>query len=342
MTRQQETSRSHIFAIGLVSVLLILTVPILRIYLGAYSHEVEALYKQHNHSNISGPYLEIDGNPSSTIAQQNNGKPGNGDADDSNAISKKSTKQKMDELLSVESSKLADQDKLDNCFITAITFEFPSLVSTTYQNKREESCDVEAFNIMSIASAKAQLETIRSPFQTGKAGPYRNTATKNLSTSSFPFIYIGNQRYTLSFTVKIGLIDIIRHPQFAFGGSVFSDAIYYPLKARQNLNLFWASGEPAYCLVTPDGRIYLMTHYSTALLPNLDRNNLEVLDKLLILPTGWKYIKVIVSKPIWITENYENGFMVEKLFDNLGNFYIRAELKDSFDYSKDINDKFRN
>lgn len=328
MTQPRFSSKSHIVAIGLISAVLIIIIPLLRTYLGHFSSQLTRVSVSNAHD--STPYIKID-NPDQAAAGSNDVK-----SQDSEL-----GQNKMAQLLKQDVAQIEKLDKFENCMITSISFEFPNIVSTTFVNRREESCDVASFNSMNGASVRAQLETITSPFQTGKSGPYRDTATKNLSASSFPFIYIGNQKYSISFKVKIGLLDIIKHPQFALGGSVFSDAIYYPLKARQNLNLFWAQGDPAYCLIDPAGQIYIMTHYSTALLPNLTRDNLEVLDRLLVLPVGWKFTKVIVTKPVWITENFENGYIVEKLFDNLGNFYIRANLRSSVDYSRDIAGSFK-
>lgn len=336
MTQPRLSSKTHIIAIGLISAILVISIPLLRTYLGYFNSQVT---KTQSSIHDTAPYIRVD-NPDEAPGGSANKANANTSSKDQNNDTEVGLN-RVSQLLKQDVAQLDELDKFENCMITSISFEFPNIISTTFVNRREESCDTSSFNKMNGASVRAQLETITSPFQTGKSGPYRDTATKNLSTSSFPFIYLGSQKYSISFKVKIGIMDFIKHPQFAFGGSIFSDAIYYPLKARQNLNLFWAQGEPAYCLIDPAGHIYLMTHYSTALLPNLTRDNLEVLDKLLVMPVGWKFTKVIVTKPVWITENFENGFVVEKLFDNLGNFYIRANLQNSVDYSRDIAGSFK-
>lgn len=337
MNKPQDTSNVYLIAIGIVSVVLILTLPAFNIY--------ERLHRKDR----SGPKIitssiadaekrqnkEVDLKKTDAPAMVSEATPAkqqdptkNGDV----------TGEKLRSLVedNGSNSTLESTDTFNICMINAVSFQFPFIVSTTFQNRRESSCDLESFNHMNAASVRAQLNAILNPFQAGKAGPYRSTATKNLGGSSYPFTYLGNQRFAISFKVKLGLFDIIKHPEFALGGSIFSDATYYPLKAQQNLNLFWTVGDPAYCLVTNDGRVYLMTDYSAALFPNLTRHKLEVLDRLLVLPTGWKFVKVTVTKPIWITDNTENGFVIEKLFDNLGNFYVKVNLPDSLDYANEL------
>jgi TusA-related sulfurtransferase len=69
-----------------------------------------------------------------------------------------------------------------------------------------------------------------------------------------------------------------------------------------------------------------------------ESHNSEGLSKALkkMQDNGWKFVKVTVKKPIWITDNTENGFVVEKLFDNLGNFYVKVNLPDSLDYANEV------
>jgi len=334
MNQPKDTSLKNIISLGLISIILIISIPTLRMYeahiksLDSKSSADQALKKSDTFLALADPTKSNSPEKNSATNEATTASKSNSD----NIMSDK----EMSSILSQEQAEITEFEKFETCMLTAVSFNFPHIVSKTYTNRRDKSCDVDGFNTMNGASVRAQLETNNSPFQTGKTGPYRDTATKNLSTSSFPFIYVGNQKYSISFEVKISFLDIIKHPEFALGGSIFSDATYYPLKARQNLNLFWAPGDPAYCLVTPDGRIYLMTQYSAALLPNLNRDNLEILSRLLVLPTNWKFVKVMVTKPVWITDSYENGFIVEKLFDNLGNFYVRANLLDSKEYAKEI------
>jgi len=335
MNQPKGLSLKYIIPLGLASIVLIVSIPAMRMY-EAHIKSLDQNLTEKQALKKSADYLNpTEGNKSST-SEKNTAANTINATDEETKESKSKSDKEMSSILSQEQGEINQMEKFETCMLTAVSFQFPNIISKTYTNRRDKSCDVESFNNMNGASVKAQLETTNTPFQTGKIGPYRDTATKNLSTSSFPFIYVGNQRYSISFEVKIGLLDIIKHPEFALGGSIFSDATYYPLKARQNLNLFWAPGDPAYCLVTPDGRIYLMTQYSAALLPQLNRDNLEILSRLLVLPTGWKFIKVMVTKPVWITDSYENGFIVEKLFDNLGNFYVRANLMDSKEYAREI------
>jgi hypothetical protein len=355
MNKPQDTSNLYLIAIGIVSVVLIWTLPVFNMYekhhrkdktgpkivTSSISDAERREGKELDLKKTEAPTIVSEATPSKQEATKTNPAPTPDKTTENKQDATKDddiTGEKLRSLVEGNGliTTLEGTDTFNICMINAVSFQFPFIVSTTFQNRRESSCDLESFNNMNTASVRAQLNAILNPFQAGKAGPYRSTATKNLGGSSYPYTYLGNQRFAISFKVKLGLFDIIKHPEFALGGSIFSDATYYPLKAQQNLNLFWTVGDPAYCLITNDGRVYLMTDYSAALFPNLTRYKLEALNRLLVLPTGWKFVKVTVKKPIWITDNTENGFVVEKLFDNLGNFYVKVNLPDSLDYANEV------
>jgi len=355
MKQPQDISNLCLIAIGVVSAVLICTLPAFSIYdkqhrkdksgpLIVTSSLTDAESKQSKELDLKiteAPSSVSKATPPKPEAKITNtaNEPDKTNENKQNAAKgMDATSEKLKSLVEGTAANLSFEgtDTFNICMINAVSFQFPFIVSTTFQNRRENSCDLEGFDSMNSASVRAQLNAILKPFQAGKAGPYRSTATKNLGGSSYPFTYLGNQRFAIAFKIKLGLFDIIKHPEFALGGSIFSDAVYYPLKAQQNLNLFWTVGEAAYCLVTNDGKVYLMTDYAASLFPNLTRQSLEALSRLLILPEGWKFVKVTVTKPIWITDNTENGFVVEKLFDNLGNFYVKVNLPDSLDYAKEL------
>lgn len=229
-------------------------------------------------------------------------------------------------LMESGQNNLKDEKVRDICMVISVSFVFPEIIANAYENIKSEDCDRGSFDEMNLASARAQLQTITNSFQTYSSGPYRSTATKDLSASSDSFIYMGSQKYAIFFAIKIGFIDFLKHPQFALGGNLVNKALYYPLSTKQNLSLFWSPGEPIYCLVDPSGKHYLMTMYSAQLLEGLNRNNLLVLNKLLVVPPGWKFKRYELKKPIWLTRNVNDGYVLENVIDNLGNFYTRIEL----------------
>lgn len=213
------------------------------------------------------------------------------------------------------------------CMVTSVSLSAKGIMANMYTNISTESCDVDAFNTMSIASATAQVSSLTNGFQATKTGPYFSTATKDLTVSNKGFIYLGSQRFVPTIFIDIGWGDILMNPQFLLGSSVVRRAQYFPLPAAQNLNLFWSPGEPAYILINPRGETFIMTHYSIKLLPGLNRYNLLSLNKLLILPDNWKFIKAEIIKPIWLTQGADDGFSSIITYDNLGNIYVKADLK---------------
>lgn len=218
------------------------------------------------------------------------------------------------------------------CMVTTVSLKASGIYAIVFTNLASESCDVDAFNAMSIASAGAQVAPANQSFHTNKTGPYYSTATKDLTVSDKGFTFIGSQRFAETLSLRIGWIDIFRNPGFLLGSSVIRRAQYFPLEAKQDLNSFWSPGEPAYVLISPYGDTYIMTHYSVKLLPGLNRYNLLSLNKLLILPPEWKFVKANIVKPIWLTQGPEQGYTQIMTYDNLGNIYVKANLKEEIDF----------
>lgn len=222
------------------------------------------------------------------------------------------------------------------CMVTSVSMSAKGLLANMYTNTATETCDVEAFNSMSIASATAQVASLTNGFQATKTGPYFSTATKDLTVSNKGFVYLGSQKFVPTIFIDIGWFDILANPQFLLGSSVVRRAQYFPLPAAQNLNLFWSPGEPAYVLINPRGETFIMTYYSIKLLPGLNRYNLLSLNKLLILPDNWKFVKAEIIKPIWLTQGADDGFSSIITYDNLGNIYVKADLKKTVALNKAI------
>lgn len=213
------------------------------------------------------------------------------------------------------------------CMVTSVALNMKGIQASMYENISTESCEVEAFQAMSIASATAQVASLTNGYQATKAGPYFSTATKDLTVSSKGFVYLGSQKFVPTISILIGWTDLLANPQFLLGSSVVSRAQYFPLPAAQNLNLFWSPGEPAYLLINPRGETYILAYYSIKLLPGLNRYNLLSLNKLLILPADWKFVKADIIKPIWLTQGYDDGYSSTITYDNLGNIYVKADLQ---------------
>jgi len=218
------------------------------------------------------------------------------------------------------------------CVVSAIGFGIAGIYANLFTNLESENCDVKSFTIMSLASADAQVSNSRNNFLTGKSGPYMTTATKNLTVSDNAFTYLGSQRFTTMMRFKIGWLDILQNPKFLFGTSAIRRAEYFPISVEQSMNLFWSPGESGYVLVSPKGDTYLMVLYTVKLLPGLNRYNLLSLEKLLILPRGWKYIKAEIVKPIWLTTSSTQGYISTMTYDNLGNLYVKADLRNTVEF----------
>jgi hypothetical protein len=217
------------------------------------------------------------------------------------------------------------------CMVTAIGMGLAGIYANLFTNLENENCDIKSFSVMSLASADAQVSNNHSTYMTGKSGPYISTATKNLTVSDSAFTYLGSQKFTSMMRFKIGWLDILQNPKFIFGTSAIRRAEYFPISVEQSMNLFWSPGEAGYVLVSPNGDTYLMVLYTVKLLPGLNRYNLLSLEKLLILPPGWKYIKADIIKPIWLTTSATQGYISTMTYDNLGNLYVKSDLRKNMD-----------
>lgn len=308
------------YLIGLIAVLLVLFIPILNLVERKPNNQsvekIEKNEKLNTASEISSPQVDIN----STLLNENP------------VTSNK--EQPFQAQVGDESIEILNKPPPEGvilprkiCMVTSISMGSSGIYANMFTNISTETCDVEAFNSMSIASATAQVASISNGYQATKTGPYFSTATKDLTVSSKGFVYLGSQKFVSTISINIGWADILMNPQFLLGSSVVRRAQYFPLPAAQNLNLFWSPGEPAYILINPRGETFIMTHYSIKLLPGLNRYNLLSLNKLLILPADWKFIKAEIIKPIWLTQGSDDGYSSIITYDNLGNIYVKADLK---------------
>ena len=70
------------------------------------------------------------------------------------------------------------------------------------------------------------------------------------------------------------------------------------------------------------GKSYVMTSYTSSLIPSLTRANLGEIGTFINLPTGWTYNTLKLTKVLEIRSLQTQGMKTMRLFDEYENIYI--------------------
>lgn len=233
---------------------------------------------------------------------------------------------------SLKIEKRSKENKM--CFLTGVSRGFEGVTANIYTNLLNTECNIKSFEQLSLASAAAQVSHSyqKKSFNAFKSGPYLAAATKNLTSSEEPVIFVGNERFAEIITLKMDWSDLIHHMEFVLLNGISKKVLYYPLKAKGNLRFLWSKGESIYSLVNPKGETFVLVYYDVDLISNLDYENLLPLNDLLVLPLGWKFTKSTAIKPIWYTTARDDklGFIMS--YDNLSNIYVKMDLTNLVKY----------
>lgn len=214
------------------------------------------------------------------------------------------------------------------CFLTGVSRGFEGVTANIYTNLLNTECNIISFNQLSLASANTQVSL---PYQNKsynayKNGPYYATATRNLSSSEEPVIFVGNERFAEIITLRLDWLDLFYNIEFIFLNGISKKIIYYPIKAKGNLRFLWSKGESIYSLVNPKGETFVLVYYDVGLISDLNYESLLLLNDLLVLPPGWKFTKSTALKPIWYTTARDDKFSFTLSYDNLSNIYVKIDL----------------
>ena len=208
---------------------------------------------------------------------------------DLNAISEESRSSVSDATRAYEDGdfEFYKQNKNTFCVITAVKFNFPSLLASIYTTQGFDACGAKEFKSLAIPSIEAQMQASAPAFIYLLSPP--QLSTNNLSDGQ--------------------LFQPGRLP-------------YIPFNTQEDIYAFWKQGSKIFVLISPKGSYYVMTSFSYFSLKDLQITNLNELSKYLVLKSEWKFVSYTLSKPLIIRHQIASGFSTQRLVDEFGNYYI--------------------
>lgn len=245
---------------------------------------------------------------------------------DLNAISEESRSSASDATRAYEDGdfEFYKQNKNTFCVITAVKFNFPSLLASIYTTQGFDACGAKEFKMLAIPSIEAQMQVSAPAFIYLLSPPQLSTMSVNLSKPQEPFLDIGKLRFRKSASAKLPFPALLSNPNNLSDGQLFQPGRlpYVPFNTQEDIYAFWKQGSKIFVLISPKGSYYVMTSFSYYSLKDLQITNLNELSKYLVLKSEWKFVSYTLSKPLIIRHQIASGFSTQRLVDEFGNYYI--------------------
>lgn len=208
------------------------------------------------------------------------------------------------------------------CLVSSVRFEFPNLFIDTYKTDVNIECTNNLLATLKNTSIKAQLTALDANKYVDVSGPNHRTMQNSITEPQFPYIYLGRFKVFPIGSVKISLTELIRPSYLFTSGSYIRDIPYTVLYSKQNLHAMWNIGDILHTLISPDGKVFVMTSYSRQSLTNLNNRNLYKIGQFLDLPKGWEFKAYKLDRPLIIRFREIDGYVTPRLIDGYGNLYI--------------------
>lgn len=208
------------------------------------------------------------------------------------------------------------------CLVSSVNIQFPDLVIDTYKTSRNIECTNNVLEALQGTSIKAQLAALDSSKHVEVMGPNHRTMRNSITEPEFPYIYFGRFMAFPIGSIRIRLIDLIRPSYLFSSGSYIRDIPYTILYSKQNLHAMWNIGDILHTLISPDGKVFVMTSFSRQSLTNLNNRNLYKIGEYLDLPKGWAFKAFKLNRPLIVRFRDIDGYVTPRLIDGYGNVYI--------------------
>lgn len=211
------------------------------------------------------------------------------------------------------------------CTISAVSFNWWSLQILTYTTLPTKPCDIKEYLKISVASVKEQLRGAdNTPIAVVKGGTHFRTMDVARTGLSEPYIYVGNIKMRPEARTRVTIFDLLRHPSLltirgGFGGE------YQKMRTQEASYFRWDPGSTIYYLEgpAPERETFVMTAFTSQMLPTLNRGNLYELASTLAPPRGWTFRSKTLKKVL----EYRSGgltFDSIRMIDEYGNFYVQV------------------
>jgi hypothetical protein len=208
------------------------------------------------------------------------------------------------------------------CMFASVNPKFFYYELTTFSSLRLGECVEEEYLKLSEASIMAQLQTTLNPKRIIKLGFHTNVASANLTAMEKPYFYVGVSSFDQEGVIKLNYLTYIQlfltYENFRKG---ISKAAYVPMVKDAPLHYIYSPGLTVYELVSPDGRVFIMTSFTNQFNSTLSLENLRELGASLNMPPGWKFRSRVLERQVNI-EAAAPSYQTTVIFDDFQNFYI--------------------
>lgn len=212
------------------------------------------------------------------------------------------------------------------CTVSAVSFHWWNLQIVTYSTLPTKPCNVKEYIKVSVASVKEQLRgATNSPISVVKGGTHFRTMDVARTGLAEPYIYIGNVKMRPESRLRITILDFLRHPSlFSVRGGYGGE--YQKMRAQEASYFRWDPGSTIYYLEgpAPEKETFIMTAFTSQLLPTLNRGNLSELGATLALPEGWHFRTKVITQVV----EYKSGGLAYdsiRMIDEYGNYYVQIQ-----------------
>ena len=186
------------------------------------------------------------------------------------------------------------------------------------------NCSETEYRKLSEASILAQLKTLFDPQRIIKLGFHTNVASENLTPRERPYISVGSSSFDHVATIKLNYIDyiykFITSERFRLG---IARASYTPFANIAPSHYLYNPGSTVYELISPKGKIYVMTSFTNYYNPKLTLTNLGELGAYLNLPPGWKFRTRVLEHQVKV-DTTAPLYFAEVIYDDFQNFYVEV------------------
>lgn len=233
------------------------------------------------------------------------------------------TKQQSLEQSQIESTAFLASAANSMCLIQAYSFHWLFIRIITYHDTAYKPCNADEYFKLTTNSVEAQMRTLpNAPYYVNLPGVHFLTMDVAKSGLGQNYISIGTIRFFPIAISEVSLWDLLTKHNRYFSVGVSYGRAYMPTTTRENIYYRWNPGTEIYYLTSPMGKRYVMTSYTSSLIPSLTRANLGEIGTFINLPTGWTYNTLKLTKVLEIRSLQTQGMKTMRLFDEYENIYI--------------------
>lgn len=213
------------------------------------------------------------------------------------------------------------------CLLYSFSFHWFFIRIISYQDTSYRSCDVNQYERLTPNSVITQMRTLpNKPYYVMLPGVHFGTMDVNKTGLDADYINIGTIRFFPVAISEYNLFELLKSTKL-FGGSdsIAYGKAYSSIKTRENLYIRWNPGNEIMYLRSPENKYYVMTSYTSFLIPKLNRSNLSRLGEYMNLPQGWSFSSKVLEKVLEVQSKQGDGFKTNRLLDEYNNVYIEIE-----------------